>query len=86
MVCIVKKLLRYYQNAASIDVYTNTMKKLNRYMKSFPTARVVRRDICLFEEIQPGVFPITSTAQEAQDPAKPTTFVEVLRERGCSWL
>jgi hypothetical protein len=32
------------------------------------------------------VFRITSMAQEAQDLAEPTTFVEILREWGCSWL
>ncbi len=80
------KLLQYYQDAASMDVYKNTTKKLNRYTKSFPTPRVVRGDNCLVDEIQPGVFRITSMAQEAQDPAEPTTFVEVLREWGCSWL
>jgi hypothetical protein len=80
------KLLRYYQDAASMDIYKNTTKNLNRYTKSFPTPQVVQGDICLVNEIQPGVFRITSTAQEAQDPAKPTTFVEVLREWGCSWL
>ncbi len=47
---------------------------------------MVRGDICLVDEIQPGVFRITSTAQETQDTAKPTTFLEVLREWGCSWL
>ncbi len=83
---LLNKLLRYYQDAASMDVYKNTTKKLNKYMKSFPTPRVVRGNICSVDEIQPGVFRITSTAQEAQDPAKPTTFVEVLREWGCSWL
>ncbi len=40
----------------------------------------------MVDEIQPGVFGITSTARETQDTAKPTTFLEVLREWGCSWL
>ncbi len=46
----------------------------------------MRDDICLVDEIQPGVFCIISTAREMQDTAKPTTFLEVLREWGCSWL
>jgi hypothetical protein len=69
-----------------MDIYKNTTKKLNRYMKCFLTARVEQGDICSVDEIQPGVFRITSTAQEAQDPDKPTTFVDVLREWGCCWL
>jgi hypothetical protein len=69
-----------------MDIYKNTTKKLNRYTKSFPTPQVVRGDICLVNKIQPGVFRITSTAQEAQDPTKPTTFLEVLHKWGCSWL
>ncbi len=80
------KLLQYYQDTASMDVYKNTTKKLNRYTKSFLTPRVVRKDICSVNEIQPGIFRITSTAQEAQDPSKPTTFMEVLHEWGWSWL
>jgi hypothetical protein len=69
-----------------MDVYKNTTKKLNRYTKSFSTPWAVRGDICSVDEIQPGVICITSTAQEAHDPNKPTSFVEVLREWGCSWL
>jgi hypothetical protein len=40
----------------------------------------------LVDEVQPGVFRIISTAREAQEPPSSTTFVEVLREWGCSWL
>ena len=47
---------------------------------------MVRGDICSVDEIQPGVFCITSTSWERQDTAKPTTYVEVLPEWGCSWL
>jgi hypothetical protein len=68
-----------------MDVYKNT-KKLNRCTKCFSTARAEQGDICSVDEIQPGVFHITSTAQEAQDLDKPTTFVDVLREWRCCWL
>jgi hypothetical protein len=40
----------------------------------------------LVDEVQQGVFCIISTAREAQEPPSLTTFVEVLREWGCSWL
>ncbi len=40
----------------------------------------------MVDKIQPVDFCITSTAQEAQDPDKPTTFVDVLHEWGCCWL
>jgi hypothetical protein len=40
----------------------------------------------LVNKIQPGGFCITYTAQEAQDPDKPTTFLDVLRKWGCCWL
>jgi hypothetical protein len=69
-----------------MDIYKNTTKKLNRYAKCFLTAQAEQGDICSVNEIQPGVFRITSTAQEAQDPDKPTTFVDVLHEWGCCWL
>jgi hypothetical protein len=69
-----------------MDIYKNITKKLNRYTKSFPTPQVVRGDICLVNEIQPGVFRITSMTQEAQYPSRSTTFMKVLREWGCSWL
>jgi hypothetical protein len=80
------ELLQYFHESASINVYKNTTKKLNRYTKCFSTARAEQGDICLVDKIQPGVFCITSTAQEAQDPDKPTTFVDVLREWGCCWV
>jgi hypothetical protein len=48
--------------------------------------KVVRGDICLVNKVQPGVFRISSMAREAQEPSGSTTFVEVLREWGCSWL
>ncbi len=80
------KLLQYHHDTNSMEVYKNTTKKLNRYTKSFLTPQAVRGDVCSVDEIQPGVFRITSTAQEVQDPNKPTSFVEVLCEWGCSWL
>ncbi len=80
------ELLQYFHESASMDIYKNTTKKLNRYTKCFLTAQAEQGDICLVDKIQPGVFCITSTAQEAQDPDEPTTFVDVLREWGCCWL
>jgi hypothetical protein len=80
------ELLRYYQDTAKMDIYTNFTKKLYQYTKSYLSPRKVRGDICSVDEIQPGVFCITSTSQERQDTAEPTTNVEVLREWGCSWL
>jgi hypothetical protein len=72
------KLLRYHQGTAKMETYTNTTNSLS--------PRVVRGDICLVDEIQPGVFCITSTVRETQDTAEQTTFLKVLREWGCSWL
>jgi hypothetical protein len=69
-----------------MEVYKNSVKKLNQYTKSLSSPQVVRGDICLVDEVQPGVFQITSTAQEAQESSEPTTFVEVLRKWGCSRL
>jgi hypothetical protein len=40
----------------------------------------------LVDEVQPGVFCITSMAWEVQDPSEPRIFVEVLCKWGCSWL
>jgi hypothetical protein len=69
-----------------MEVYRNTSRKPNCYTKSASTHREDRGNICLVEEVQPGVFRITSTAREAQDSPELTTFVEVLQEWGCSWL
>jgi hypothetical protein len=69
-----------------MDVYQNTTMKLNQYTKNALSPKVVRGDICLVNEVQPGVFRITSMAREAQEPPGSTTFVEVLHEWGCSWL
>jgi hypothetical protein len=69
-----------------MDVYQNTTKKLNQYTKCASSPKVERGDFCLVNEVQPGVFCITSMAREAQEPPGSTTFVEVLREWGCSWL
>ncbi len=80
------KLLCYYQDSTSMDIHQNTTKKLNCYTKSASSPKVVRGDICLVDKVQPGVFRISSTAREAQEPPGSTTFVEVLREWGCSWL
>ncbi len=80
------ELLQYHQGTAEMETYTNTTKKLNRYTKSSLSPRVVHGDICLVDEIQPGVFCITSTARETQDTVEPMTFLEVLHEWGCSWL
>jgi hypothetical protein len=80
------KLLRYHQGTEIMDTYISSTKRLNRYTKSLTSSRVVRGDICSVDKIQPGVFRVTSTAREMQDTSKPTTFVEVLQEWGCSWL
>jgi hypothetical protein len=53
---LLNKLLRYYQDTANIEVYRNSTKKLNRYTKSLLSLRVVRGNICLVNEVQPGVF------------------------------
>ena len=78
------ELLRYSQENASMDIYRNTTKKLNQYIKSATLHRVVQGDICLVDKVQPGIFRIISTAREAQEPPSWTTFVEVLHEWGCS--
>ena len=48
--------------------------------------RVTQGDICLVNKVQPGIFCITSMARKVQEPPGLATFVEVLREWGCSWL
>ncbi len=80
------ELLQYPQESAKIIIYQNTTKKLNPYTEIVAAHRVMQGDICLVDKVQPGVFRITSTAREAQEPPGLATFVEVLREWGCSWL
>ena len=43
-------------------------------------------DIFLVEEIQPGIYPVTSTACQAPTPPVPTSFLNVLCEWGHTWL
>jgi hypothetical protein len=78
------ELLQYPQESEETIIYQNKTKKLNRYTEFAAAHRVTQGDICLVNEVQPGVFRITSTAQEAQEPPCLATFVEVLREWGCS--
>ncbi len=42
--------------------------------------------ICSVEEIQPGMFRVTSTARRAPTATPPTSFLDILRKWGRAWL
>jgi hypothetical protein len=69
-----------------MTIYQNTTKKFNQYTEAAAVQRVTRGEMCSVDEVQPGIFRVTSIAQEAQEVQVLETFVEVLREWGCSWL
>jgi hypothetical protein len=69
-----------------MTIYQNTTKKLNRYTEAAAVQRVTRGEMCSVDKVQPGIFQVTSIAQDAQEVPVLETFVEVLREWGCSWL
>ncbi len=80
------KLLRYPPEQTEMTIYQNTTKKFNRYTKAAAVQRVTRGEMCSVDEVQPGIFQVTSIVQEAREVPVLETFVEVLREWGCSWL
>jgi hypothetical protein len=69
-----------------MDVYSNTTRKLKRCIKTETCPRNKRGEICSVEEIQPGVFCITSTARRAPTAPLPNSFLDVLHKWGCTWL
>jgi hypothetical protein len=79
-------LLHTAQGSDTMDVYSNTIRKSNRYMKTASRPRQEMGKICSVEEIQPGIFRVTSTARRALPATPPTSFLDILREWGCAWL
>jgi hypothetical protein len=79
-------LLHSIAGSATIGVYSNTARKLNRYTKMLTGPREERGDICSVDKIQPGVFRITSTARKAPTTPIPNSFLAVLHEWGCTCL
>ncbi len=73
-------------SSATTDEYSNTVKKSNRYTKTVMPPWQERGEICSIEEIQPGVFRVTSTARRAPIATHPTSVLDVLHEWGCTWL
>ncbi len=79
-------LLHTARGSETTDVYSNTVKKSNRYTKMATRPRQERGDVCSMEEIQPGVFRVMSMVHKAPVATPHSTFLEVLREWGCMWL
>jgi hypothetical protein len=79
-------LLHTAQGSNTMDIYSNTIRKLNRYTKTASWPRQEMGKICSIEEIQPRMFRVTSTACRAPTATPPTSFLDVLREWGCTWL
>jgi hypothetical protein len=69
-----------------MDVYSNTVRKLNRYTKTASRPQQEMGEICSVEEIQPRMFRVTTTVHRAPTATPPTSFLDVLREWGCTWL
>jgi hypothetical protein len=79
-------LLHTAQGSDTMDVYSNTIRKSNRYTQTASRPWQEMGKICSVEEIQPGMFRVTSTARRAPTATPLTSFLEVLREWGCAWL
>ncbi len=79
-------LLHTAQGSDKMDVYFNTIRKLNRYTKTASRPWKEMGLTCSVEEIQPGMFRVTSTACRAPTATPPTSFLDVLRKWGCTWL
>ncbi len=79
-------LLHAAQGSDKMDVYSNTIRKSNRYTKTASRPRQEMGKICSVVRIQPGMFHVTSTARRAPTVTPPTSFLDVLQEWGCAWL
>ncbi len=79
-------LLHSAAGSTTMDAYSNTTKKSNRYTKTADCSWQKRGDMCLVEEIQPGVFRVMSTARKAPTAPFTSSFLDVLRKWGFTWL
>jgi hypothetical protein len=79
-------LLHSANNSATMDMYSTTTRKLNRYTKTETSPQSEWGEIFSVEEIHPGVFRITSTACRAPIAPFSNSFLNVLCEWGCTWL
>jgi hypothetical protein len=77
-------LLHLADGLATMEVYSNTTRKLNHYTKTETCPQSKRGEIRSVEEIQPGVFRITPTALRAPTAPFPNSFLDILREWGCA--
>jgi hypothetical protein len=80
------KLLNFGPDFKTIEVHSNTAKKLNRFMQTSTSLQIEKGNICLIDEIQPGVFQVTFTARKAPNAPLPELFLDVLHDWGCTWL
>ncbi len=80
------ELLRYPLERTEMTIYLNTTRKFNQYTEAAAVQRITQGEMCSVDEVQPGVFRVTSIAQEGREVPVLETFMEVLREWGCSWL
>ncbi len=80
------KLLHFGPNSKTIEVYSNMAKKLNQFMQTSTCQWIEKGKICLVDEIQLGVFQFTSTARKAPNAPLLESFLDRLRNWGCTWL
>jgi hypothetical protein len=79
-------LLHLGADSTTTEVYSNTTRKANRLTQ---TATIPQREggnYCSVEEIQPGVHHVTSTARQGLPPPSAESFLDILREWGCTWM
>jgi hypothetical protein len=60
-------LLHTAQGSDTMDVYSNTVRKLNRYANTASRPQQEMGKICSVEEIQPGMFRVMSTARMLEE-------------------
>jgi hypothetical protein len=81
-----KNLLHSAASSATMEVYSNTTRKLNCYTKTLTCLQEERGEICSVDEIQHGVFCVTSTARRAPTAPISNSFLVLLHKLGCTWL
>jgi hypothetical protein len=79
-------LLHSGADSTTTEVYSNTTRKANRLTQTATIPQREDGDYCSVEEIQPGVHRVTSTAQRALPSPTAESFLDILREWGCTWM
>ena len=79
-------LLHTGADSTMTEVYSNTTRKANRLTQTALIPQQEDGDYYSVEEIQPRAYCVMSTAQRALPAPVAESFLDVLREWGCTWM